>query len=50
MHSSSPVDIVYLWVDGNDAQWRARGRLALQQLKFADHVDMAAYSNVAHRE
>ena len=49
MQSLSPVDIVYLWVDGNDTQWRARRRLALQRLKFTDHVDMAAYSNVEGR-
>ena len=49
MNSFSPVDIVYLWVDGDDTQWRSRRRLALQQLKFADHVDMAAYSNVEGR-
>ena len=49
MNSFSPVDIVYLWVDGDDTQWRSRRRLALQRLKFADHVDMAAYSNVEGR-
>ena len=49
MHSSPPVDIVYLWVDGNDTHWRARRLLALQRLKFTDHVDMAAYSNVEGR-
>ena len=49
MQSVSPVDIVYLWVDGNDAQWRARRRLARQRLTFDDQVDMAAYSNVEGR-
>jgi hypothetical protein len=49
MHSFPPVDIVYLWVDGNDAQWRASRRLALQRLTFSDHVDMAAHSNVEGR-
>ena len=49
MQNAHPVDIVYLWVDGNDAQWRARRRLARQRLSAADHVDMAAYSNVEGR-
>jgi hypothetical protein len=49
MQTLSPVDVVYLWVDGNDLQWRARRRLARQRLTSADHVDLAAYSNVEGR-
>lgn len=49
MQSTSPVDIVYLWVNGNDAQWRSRRRLAQQRLTPACQVDMAIYSNVEGR-
>lgn len=49
MQNVLPVDIVYLWVDGNDAQWRARRRVARQRLSAADNVDMAAYGNVEGR-
>lgn len=43
------VDIVYLWVDGNDPQWRSRRRRAQLCLSADDRVDLAAYSNVEGR-
>lgn len=49
MQNSPPIDIVYLWVNGNDAQWRSRRQRARQRLTPADQVDMAPYSNVEGR-
>ena len=45
----SPIDIVYLWVDGNDSRWRAKRRAALQLLPSDDSAAMARYSNVEGR-
>jgi hypothetical protein len=28
----TPIDVVYLWVDGNDSSWRAKREAALAQL------------------
>jgi len=49
MLHDSPIDIVYLWVDGNDAAWRARRQAALQQLGSDSSAAMARYSNVEGR-
>ena len=43
------IDIVYLWVDGNDPQWRLKRQLALDQLNLAHVEDLAIYSNVEGR-
>jgi hypothetical protein len=43
------VDVVYLWVDGNDPQWRSRRHLARQQLTPVDQKQLAAYSDVEGR-
>jgi hypothetical protein len=45
----SPIDIVYLWVDGNDSTWRAKRQTALQQLPSDFSAAMARYSNVEGR-
>ncbi len=45
----SPIDIVYLWVDGNDSAWRAKRRAALMQLPSGSNAAMALYSNVEGR-
>jgi Stealth protein CR2, conserved region 2/Stealth protein CR1, conserved region 1 len=45
----SPIDIVYLWVDGNDSRWRAKRQAALQQLPSDSSAAMARYSNVEGR-
>ncbi len=43
------IDIVYLWVDGNDDVWRAKRRTAASQLSVS-HLDaMAQYGNVEGR-
>ena len=47
--SSSPVDIVYLWVNGNDLGWRQKRQRAALQASVADHGAMALYGNVEGR-
>jgi len=49
MHHDLPVDIVYLWVDGNDSTWRAKRQAALHQLPRDTSAAMARYSNVEGR-
>ncbi|WP_233254977.1 stealth family protein [Limnohabitans sp. T6-5] len=49
MLHDSPIDIVYLWVDGNDSSWRAKRQAALQQLPSDSSAAMARYSNVEGR-
>ena len=49
MSHDSPIDIVYLWVDGNDSTWRAKRQAALQQLPSDSSAAMARYSNVEGR-
>ncbi|BDT69764.1 exopolysaccharide phosphotransferase CpsY [Comamonadaceae bacterium OS-1] len=44
---SDPIDIVYLWVDGNDPQWRAKRQQAAAALH--DNARLAAYANVEGR-
>ena len=46
---ASGIDIVYLWVDGNDAGWRAKRHRALQKLKPRAAKDMAPFGNVEGR-
>ena len=43
------IDIVYLWVDGNDPAWRAKRHLAARQLGALDPGAMALYGNVEGR-
>lgn len=45
----APIDIVYLWVDGNDPKWRARRHRAAQAHDAIDHSAMALYGNVEGR-
>ncbi len=49
MTAKNKIDIVYLWVDGNDAQWRAKRHRATQTLSTSLRTDMAVYSNVEGR-
>ena len=49
MRPSSGIDIVYLWVDGNDSGWRAKRHRALQKLKPCAAQDMAPFGNVEGR-
>jgi Stealth protein CR2, conserved region 2/Stealth protein CR1, conserved region 1 len=47
--SQSPVDIVYLWVDGNDPVWRQKRQIAVKRLSKTGHSDIAQYGNVEGR-
>jgi len=47
--ADTPIDVVYLWVDGNDAIWRAKREVALAQLPQDTGAAMARYSNVEGR-
>lgn len=46
---AAPIDIVYLWVDGNDPHWRAKRHQAARQHNAMDHSAMALYGNVEGR-
>lgn len=43
------IDIVYLWVDGNDPKWRLKRALAHARLGAKQRAEMAAHSNVEGR-
>ena len=47
--TESPVDIVYLWVDGNDPAWRAKRHLAAMRMGAAEAEALAPYGNVEGR-
>ncbi len=47
--SQTAVDIVYLWVDGNDPVWRRKRQRAVQNLSKSGHGDIAQYGNVEGR-
>jgi hypothetical protein len=47
LSAAEPIDIVYLWVNGNDPVWRAKRQQAAATLH--DHTRMAAYANVEGR-
>ena len=49
MPSDFPIDIVYLWVNGNDADWQAKRCRAAQKLSASTRNAMAVYSNVEGR-
>ncbi len=46
---AAPIDIVYLWVDGNDPVWRAKRQRAAAALSAREHGAMARYGNVEGR-
>ncbi len=43
------IDIVYLWVNGEDAAWQTKRSVAAQSLSTADAKRLAPYSNVEGR-
>ena len=45
----SPVDIVYLWVDGQDLAWRAKRRHAMRLLSTDGSEAIAKFGNVEGR-
>jgi hypothetical protein len=46
---SSPIDIVYLWVDGADPLWQARRHQALTQNAEGHHASLGRYGDVQGR-
>ena len=49
MRASESIDIVYLWVDGNDPAWRHKRRQAVQQLSPRAQRNKAPHANVEGR-
>ncbi len=49
MHPSSNIDIVYLWVDGNDDGWRAKRQNAYKQICADGDHSVARFGNVEGR-
>ena len=43
------IDIVYLWVDGNDPVWRQKRQESLRQLNAKNRSSIAKYGNVEGR-
>ena len=43
------IDIVYLWVDGNDPVWRQKRQVALSRLSANNRNSIAKYGNVEGR-
>ena len=46
---STPVDIVYLWVDGSDPVWRRKRNAAFAKWNEQNPHDLAAFGNTAGR-
>jgi Stealth protein CR2, conserved region 2/Stealth protein CR1, conserved region 1/Stealth protein CR4, conserved region 4 len=46
---NAAIDIVYLWVDGSDREWRGRRNRAAAGLNPEQRDDLAIYSNVEGR-
>ena len=49
MQPTDSIDIVYLWVDGNDPTWRAKRRQSAQGLSAAQRRNIAPHANVEGR-
>ena len=49
MTTQNKIDIVYLWVDGNDPQWRAKRQRAAHALSASSVSNMAVFGNVEGR-
>ena len=49
MFTSEKIDIVYLWVDGNDPVWRQKRQNSLTQLSAENRSHIAKYGNVEGR-
>jgi hypothetical protein len=47
--AETPIDIVYLWVDGSDPAWRAKRHAAALRMGAAESQSMAPYGNVEGR-
>lgn len=49
MFSPEKIDIVYLWVDGNDPVWRHKRQTSLKRLDAENRNSIAKYGNVEGR-
>jgi hypothetical protein len=47
--STIAIDIVYLWVNGNDSQWRAKRQKYAQQLLASGNLSFAKFGDVEGR-
>ena len=47
--STTAVDIVYLWVNGNDSEWRAKRQKYAQQLRASGNLSFAKFGDVEGR-
>lgn len=48
-HASTAIDIVYLWVNGNDAEWRAKRDQFARKLEAPSNSSFAKFGNVEGR-
>ena len=48
-NSNTAIDIVYLWVNGNDSEWRAKRQKYFQKLEASGSLDFAKFGNVEGR-
>ena len=46
---NTAIDIVYLWVNGNDGEWRAKREKHAQKLKATGNLSFAKFGNVEGR-
>ena len=46
---NTAIDIVYLWVNGNDGEWRAKREKYAQKLEAAGNLSFAKFGNVEGR-
>jgi len=46
---NTAIDIVYLWVNGNDGEWRAKREKYAQKLKATGNLSCAKFGNVEGR-
>jgi hypothetical protein len=46
---NTPIDIVYLWVNGNDGEWRAKREKSALKLKATGNLSFAKFGNVEGR-
>jgi Stealth protein CR2, conserved region 2/Stealth protein CR1, conserved region 1 len=49
MFTAEKIDIVYLWVDGNDPVWRQKRQTSLKRLDAENRNSIARYGNVEGR-
>ena len=49
MNNNTPIDIVYLWVDGNDPSWRRKRERAASRLSAGHRSAIGLYGNVEGR-